>query len=86
MKPIRSGQDIRLGEVVEKAIEHQPWLLSADRTVGGHGDLPIRKITKLIKQSGYDGNITVEFEGMEDCKSAYLIAMENVWRLWDEAK
>ncbi|OKP91054.1 alpha-L-fucosidase [Paenibacillus helianthi] len=30
-----SGQDIRLGEVVEKAREVQPWLLSADRTVGG---------------------------------------------------
>ncbi|MDQ6422870.1 sugar phosphate isomerase/epimerase family protein [Paenibacillus sp. LHD-117] len=51
----------------------------------GHGDLPIRKIIKLIKQSGYDGNITVEFEGMEECKSASLIGMENVRRLWDEA-
>jgi len=28
-------QNIRLGEVVEKAREIQPWLLSADRTVGG---------------------------------------------------
>ncbi|WP_053374230.1 alpha-L-fucosidase [Paenibacillus sp. FJAT-27812] len=28
-------QNIRLGEVVEKARETQPWLLSADRTVGG---------------------------------------------------
>jgi sugar phosphate isomerase/epimerase len=51
----------------------------------GHGDLPIRKIIKLIKQSGYDGYITVEFEGMEECKSASLIGMENVRRLWDEA-
>ncbi|WP_274365833.1 alpha-L-fucosidase [Paenibacillus thermotolerans] len=31
----RRGQDIRLGEVVEKARQYQPWLLSADRTVGG---------------------------------------------------
>lgn len=31
----RSGQDIRLGEVVEKARQVQPWLLTADRTVGG---------------------------------------------------
>lgn len=30
-----NGQDIRLGEVVEKARQIQPWLLSADRTVGG---------------------------------------------------
>jgi alpha-L-fucosidase len=29
------GQDIRLGEVVEKARKIQPWLLTADRTVGG---------------------------------------------------
>ncbi|WP_257348884.1 alpha-L-fucosidase [Pseudalkalibacillus decolorationis] len=28
-------QDIRLGEVVEKAREEQPWLITADRTVGG---------------------------------------------------
>jgi alpha-L-fucosidase len=36
---VRAGgkveQDIRLGEVVEKARRHQPWLLTADRTVGG---------------------------------------------------
>lgn len=31
----RVKQDIRLGEVVERARKHQPWLLSADRTVGG---------------------------------------------------
>ncbi|MGN7360227.1 alpha-L-fucosidase [Paenibacillus sp. SAF-054] len=30
-----NGQDIRLGEVVAAAREHQPWLLTADRTVGG---------------------------------------------------
>ncbi|GLX67065.1 alpha-L-fucosidase [Paenibacillus glycanilyticus] len=29
------SQNIRLGEVVEKARQIQPWLLSADRTVGG---------------------------------------------------
>lgn len=28
-------QDIRLGEVIERARQIQPWLLSADRTVGG---------------------------------------------------
>ncbi|AZN39289.1 alpha-L-fucosidase [Paenibacillus albus] len=31
----RVSQDIRLGELVERARETQPWLLSADRTVGG---------------------------------------------------
>jgi len=51
----------------------------------GHGDIPIRKIVKLIKASGYDGHITVEFEGMEECKSASKIAMDNLRRFWDEA-
>ncbi|TLS54084.1 sugar phosphate isomerase/epimerase [Paenibacillus antri] len=51
----------------------------------GHGDLPIRKIVRLVKASGYDGNITVEFEGMEECKSASKIAMDNLRRLWEEA-
>lgn len=31
----RCGQDIRLGEIVDEARKIQPWLLSADRTVGG---------------------------------------------------
>lgn len=31
----KGGQDIRLGEIVDKMRQHQPWLLSADRTVGG---------------------------------------------------
>ncbi len=35
VRPGKGNQDIRLGEVVEKAREQQPWLLSADRTVGG---------------------------------------------------
>ncbi|MFK7691480.1 sugar phosphate isomerase/epimerase family protein [Paenibacillus sp. HJGM_3] len=51
----------------------------------GHGDIPIRKIVKLIKQSGYDGYITVEFEGLEECKAASRIAMDNLRRLWQEA-
>lgn len=31
----QAGQDIRLGEVVDKVRQFQPWVLSADRTVGG---------------------------------------------------
>ncbi|GAF10952.1 alpha-L-fucosidase [Bacillus sp. JCM 19045] len=31
----KNKQDIRLGDVIEKARRTQPWLLAADRTVGG---------------------------------------------------
>ncbi|WP_195571318.1 sugar phosphate isomerase/epimerase family protein [Paenibacillus sp. 1001270B_150601_E10] len=51
----------------------------------GHGDIPVRKIIKLIKDSGYDGYITIEFEGMEECKEASRIGMDNLRSLWDEA-
>jgi sugar phosphate isomerase/epimerase len=51
----------------------------------GHGDLDLRRILKLIKSSGYDGYITVEFEGMEECRSGSKIGMDNLRRLWEEA-
>jgi sugar phosphate isomerase/epimerase len=51
----------------------------------GHGDINIREVMKLVKHSGYDGYLTVEFEGMEDCKIGSKIGMENVKRFWDEA-
>lgn len=50
----------------------------------GQGDIEIRKIVKLIKESGYDGYMTIEFEGMEECKSASRIAMDNLRRFWHE--
>lgn len=52
----------------------------------GHGDINIREIIKLVKGYGYDGYITVEFEGMEDCQVGSKIGMDNVRRLWDECK
>lgn len=42
-------------------------------------------VFRVLKQSGYDGYISVEFEGMEDCRTASCIAMDNVRRLWEEA-
>ena len=51
----------------------------------GQGDINIRAIVKLIKDSGYDGNITLEFEGMEECRAASKAGMDNIRRFWDEA-
>lgn len=50
----------------------------------GHGDLNIREIIKIVKSSGYDGYLTIEFEGMEDCEVGSKIGMDNVRRFWDE--
>ncbi|MEK4524018.1 sugar phosphate isomerase/epimerase [Paenibacillus sp. BGI2013] len=51
----------------------------------GHGDIDMLEVFRVLKQSGYDGYISVEFEGMENCKTASRIAMDNVRRLWEEA-
>ncbi|HEY0827561.1 MAG TPA: sugar phosphate isomerase/epimerase, partial [Bacilli bacterium] len=34
--------------------------------------------------SGYDGYLSVEFEGMEECKLGTRIGLENTVRLWNE--
>ena len=41
---------------------------------------------KIVKRSGYDGYLTVEFEGMEDSKIGSKIGMDNVRRLWNEVE
>lgn len=53
-------------------------------SIFGQGDLPVRAILKLIKQSGYDGYVTLEFEGMEESKEATRIGLGNLIRLWHE--
>lgn len=52
----------------------------------GHGDINIREIIKIVKSSGYDGFLTVEFEGMEDCAVGSKIGMNNLRRLWEECE
>ena len=32
----------------------------------GHGDVPVYQCISTLKENGYDGYVTVEFEGMED--------------------
>jgi inosose dehydratase len=50
----------------------------------GNGDIKANQIIKFIKASGYDGFLSVEFEGMEDCFVGSRIGMENVKRFWNE--
>lgn len=50
----------------------------------GHGDIAMKEVLKVIKHSGYNGYLSVEFEGMEECKTGSRISMENVRRMWEE--
>lgn len=53
-------------------------------TIVGHGDIDIPQVLTIIKQSGYDGYISIEFEGMEECKRASKLGLEYVKRVWNE--
>lgn len=46
------------------------------------GDMDMDAILSAIKQSGYDGRLTIEFEGFEDCEYASRVSMDNARRIW----
>jgi len=50
--------------------------------VVGQGELDIRDMLRIVKESGYDGYVSVEFEGLEECKWASKTGMDNVLRIW----
>lgn len=47
----------------------------------GDGDVELARIAEIIKESGYDGFLSVEFEGWEDCLTACPRALKNVTAL-----
>ena len=50
-------------------------------TIFGHGDVPTYQILAAIKKSGYDGYVSIEFEGIEDNILALDIGSENLKRM-----
>ncbi|MBE6952350.1 MAG: sugar phosphate isomerase/epimerase [Ruminococcaceae bacterium] len=47
-------------------------------TIIGHGVVPVRQDIKILKEAGYDGYVTVEFEGMEKTLEAIETGVENL--------
>lgn len=52
--------------------------------IAGQGDIDMYEVIRVVKQSGYDGYLSIEFEGMEECKQGTKIALDNIRRIWDE--
>lgn len=42
----------------------------------GHGDIRMRDVLNIVKESGYDGDVSIEFEGMEDCLVGTRLGLE----------
>ena len=50
----------------------------------GHGVVPVRQCLQIIRASGYQGSISVEFEGMEDPLSGIRISLQNLKKYLDD--
>lgn len=50
----------------------------------GQGDIDMWDVIGTIKEAGYDGYISVEFEGLEDCKVGSKVGMETGEKIWHE--
>ncbi|HHU77425.1 MAG TPA: sugar phosphate isomerase/epimerase [Clostridiales bacterium] len=48
----------------------------------GDGDIDMWEILRVIKQSGYDGYISLEFEGLEDCRVGTATGLRNAKYIW----
>lgn len=46
----------------------------------GHGDVPVHQCVNTLKRAGYDGYLTIEFEGMEDPIKGIRIGADNLKR------
>ena len=49
--------------------------------ITGDGDINLAGIVKIIKAANYDGFLSIEYEGWEECKSSCERAMKNVLAL-----
>ena len=46
----------------------------------GHGDVPVTQCLRVMKRAGYDGVLSIEFEGMEDPVQSVAVGLENLRR------
>lgn len=53
-------------------------------SIVGHGDIDIPQALSKVKESGYDGYISIEFEGMEECRKGTKLGFDFVKRVWNE--
>lgn len=65
------------------------WFQSKDGNylrgaIVGQGDIDIYEVLGIIRESGYDGFVSIEFEGMEENRKGSKIGLENVRRIWSE--
>ncbi|MDP4133078.1 MAG: sugar phosphate isomerase/epimerase [Bacillota bacterium] len=53
-------------------------------TIIGQGSVPIKQCIRALKQAGYDGYLSIEFEGVEDCIYGITTGYKNLTRYISE--
>lgn len=51
----------------------------------GHGDVPVLQCLRAMRRAGYDGVLSIEFEGLEDPLQGIALGQKNLRRLLDLA-
>lgn len=64
-----------LGDGSWLTTRHKRFLRGA---IIGHGDIDMRAVLQKVVDSGYDGDLTIEFEGMEEPTLACKLSMANL--------
>lgn len=90
-KNIPFASMVHLKDFYYRPAQHDPgegWFQTSNGNhlrgaIVGHGDIDMWKAIEIVKRSGYDGYVSIEFEGMEDCRLGSKIGMENARRIWD---
>ena len=54
-------------------------------TVIGHGVIPFRRVMAQLIDAGYDGWYSVEYDGLEDRKTAHILGLENMSHYYEAA-
>ncbi len=73
---LKSGMDVNPGEGWCQSRAGNYWR----GAIIGHGDAKIYQSIQTLKRAGYDGFISIEFEGMEDNLLGLRIGLENLKR------
>lgn len=50
-------------------------------TAVGEGDVPVERCLRILKKAGYEGYLSMEYEGKEDCMTAIPRGLENLKKI-----
>ena len=77
------AKDFRIRPYYQKPMEDEKYITTRGcnylyACAVGEGDVPVEQCVAILKRAGYDGYLTVEYEGVEDCIAGITRGMNNL--------